>query len=1030
MSTVLSAADYERLQSWAVEIACTLLPGVAPYVEGNDLRFNGHGGLVVHRHRGCWYSYAEGRGGSVLELISLLGRYSREDAIQWAIAWLASHPGTGSCTEIDNDDEDGASRALAAHNKFECEQALKNSVAVAGTNAEVYLTQARGIPGPYADCVQYLHDARVGEGALVGLLRSHDRVVGVQITYLDAFGSKSLVWPQRRRFMLEKAPDAVFEIPSTAGIVDKDADLLVFEGLEDLLSGNMLGWPVRLIGLPGVGTLKHIKIRKGERVVVIRDGDQPGAPADNALVKGLDNLLLQEAAVRITHTPSGADANSILRKEGPDALRELIANATSAVLSIEGQVARLASLDPIAYDQQRKEAADQLDIRLGTLDRMVRDRRPGTGTKPASQSDVLIELAEEAELFHTPDNVGYADIRVGGHRETWPIRSKSFKRWLAGRFFEKTDGAPNSEALQAAFGVIESKAQFKSPEEKVHVRVADLDDSVYIDLADSEWRAVALDAAGWRVVSDPPVRFRRTNGMRPLPVPHRGGDIDDLRPFLNLSDERDFILMVMWVLTALRGRGPFPVAALHGEPGTAKTTAAMVLRALVDPNRAAMRSPPRDDRDVFIAGNNGHVIGIDNLSGLPTWMSNALCRISTGGGYATRLLYSDDDEAIFDVRIPVILTGIGNYITRSDLADRSLRFVLEAIPETARRSDNEFWEAFDEAQPKIFGVLLDGVVRGLNEFANVNLERKPRMADFAIWGVACEGAFWESGTFMRAHDASKADFLEDLIEADPVSGALRKFMNGRDEWSGTATELLAELNAQAGDTVKQSDIWPKTADKLSGTLREAAPNLRSVGINIRRGRKSGGGSGGKRTRKIRITCLPDRIAETASPESPPSPCEENSKFSNGSNASREGDASGIEGDASGIEGDASGIEGDDDGGAVPDTRPPYNRLNRNNFVSRGDEGDAILPLSFGSCEKGIFGNGAADKPLTNGSASQDDDPPPNKPKKPLTSLKALLAEMTALHPDWSPERLAKHLGQPPSRIRPLLGIAESPGAPH
>jgi hypothetical protein len=219
-----------------------------------------------------------------------------------------------------------------------------------------------------------------------------------------------------------------------------------------------------------------------------------------------------------------------------------------------------------------------------------------------------------------------------------------------------------------------------------------------------------------------------------------------------------------------------------------------VLRALVDPNRAAMRSQPRDDRDVFIAGNNGHVIGIDNLSGLPTWMSNALCRISTGGGYATRLLYSDDDEAIFDVRIPVILTGIGNYITRSDLADRALRFVLEAIPDTARRSDNEFWEAFDAAHPKIFGVLLDGVVRGLNEFAHVNLERKPRMADFAIWGVACEGAFWEKGTFMRAHDVTKADLLEDLIDADPVARAVRKFIDGIEEWSGTATELLNALN--------------------------------------------------------------------------------------------------------------------------------------------------------------------------------------------------------------------------------------------
>ena len=1015
MSTVLSPADYERLQSWTVEIACALLPDVAPSVEGNDLRFNGHGGLVVHRHRGCWYSYAEGRGGSVLELICLLRGYSRTEAIEWAAAWLEAHPGTGPCTEVGSDDDDAASQVLAHHDKYKCEEVLRNAVAVTGTIAEVYLTQARGISGPYPDWVRYLQHARVGEGALVGLLRSHDRLVGVQVTYLDTFGSKSLVRPQRRRFMLERAPDAVFEIPSTAGIVDKDADLLVFEGLEDLLTGYMLGRPVRLIGLPGVGTLKYIKIRKGERVVVIRDGDQPGAPADNGLVKGLDNLLLREAAVRVTHTPSGADANSILRNEGLDALRELITNASSAVLSAEGQVARLASLDPIAYDQQRKEAAPQLGIRLGTLDKMVRERRPGSGTKPASQSDILIELAEEVELFHTPDNVGYADIRVGGHRETWQIRSKSFKRWLVGRFFEKTDGAPNSEALQAALGVIESKAQFKSPEEKVHVRVADLDDTVYMDLADSEGRAVALEAAGWRVVSDPPVRFRRTNGMRPLPVPQRGGNIDHLRPFLNVSDERDFILMVMWVLMALRGRGPFPVAALHGEPGTAKTTAAMVLRALVDPNRAAMRSPPRDDRDVFIAGNNGHVIGIDNLSGLPTWMSNALCRISTGGGYATRLLYSDDDEAIFDVRIPIILTGIGNYITRSDLADRALRFVLEAIPDTARRSDNEFWEAFDAAHPRIFGVLLDGVVRGLNEFANVNLERKPRMADFAIWSVACEGAFWEKGTFMRAHDATKADLLEDLIEEDPVARAVRRFIDGLEEWSGTATELLDALNEQEADLVKQSDVWPKSANTLGGMLREAAPNLRSVGIDVKRDR-----AGRKGTRKIHISRLPDGIAETSSASSAPKSKDVILKPSNSLDADDPTDDPRRDAD----DADDPRRGADDIDAAGPHDRQRFNALKQRDLIGSAadaDDADGLLHSLAGRDEKGNFGDGSSDRCLTNRSAEHREVGSPKKSARPLAPLKKLLIEMRATYPDWSTARLAKHLGQPPSRISVLLG---------
>ena len=117
--------------------------------------------------------------------------------------------------------------------------------------------------------------------------------------------------------------------------------------------------------LPGIGTLKHLSVKKGERIVVCRDGDEPGSSADEGLVKGVDHLLLEGADVRVTNTPAGEDANSILQAEGTSALNELIADAAPATLSLDGEITRLSRLDPLDYDRERKAAAERLGIRVG-----------------------------------------------------------------------------------------------------------------------------------------------------------------------------------------------------------------------------------------------------------------------------------------------------------------------------------------------------------------------------------------------------------------------------------------------------------------------------------------------------------------------------------------------------------------------------------------------------------------------------------------------------------------------------------------
>jgi hypothetical protein len=242
-------------------------------------------------------------------------------------------------------------------------------------------------------------------------------------------------------------------------------------------------------------------------------------------------------------------------------------------------------------------------------------------------------LASTAKLFHTPDGSCYADIFIKGHRESWPIRSKGFRDWLQFHYYEKLGSAPNSEAMQTALATIEAGAKFKGPEMPVYVRTAEYGGRIYIDLSNPDWQAIEINTAGWQVINDHPVRFRRAAGMRPLPLPERGGSIELLRRFLNVKSDRDFVLAVSWLLAALKGRGPYPVLGVCGEQGSAKSTFCAILRALTDPNGASLRALPREDRDLFIAAGNGHVLAFDNVSGLPPWLSDTLCRLSTGGGF-------------------------------------------------------------------------------------------------------------------------------------------------------------------------------------------------------------------------------------------------------------------------------------------------------------------------------------------------------------------------------------------------------------
>jgi hypothetical protein len=456
------------------------------------------------------------------------------------------------------------------------------------------------------------------------------------------------------------------------------------------------------------------------------------------------------------------------------------------------------------------------------------------GRKGPTQAEILISLAGDAELFHDVNFKGYATVEADGHKETWPIRSKGFKSWLLRRYYEATGKAPGGQAWQDALGVLEAKAHFDGPELEVYVRVAHVGGHIYVDLANEAWEAVEITSAGWRIAGSPPVKFRRPRGLAPLPTPRSGDHLNELRPFVNCLEE-DWPLVIAWLLGAF-SPGPYPALDFQGEQGVAKSTAARVLKSLVDPGSTLLRTAPRNIQDLMIAAANSWCLSFDNLSDLKPWLSDGFCRLATGGGMAARELYSDDEECILDAMRPLLINGIDHLASRGDLADRTILLELPKIQDEDRRKENEIKAEFETARPGILGAIFDALSAVLANLHTVELARLPRMADFAVWVVAAEPVLpWEPGGFLDAYARNQRWVTEHSLEADHVAMAVRAFMEGKDLWQGTPGELLVYLEGWVSEGARRSKSWPKAANSLSNRLRRAAPALRAGGLEIEKG---------------------------------------------------------------------------------------------------------------------------------------------------------------------------------------------------
>jgi hypothetical protein len=301
------------------------------------------------------------------------------------------------------------------------------------------------------------------------------------------------------------------------------------------------------------------------------------------------------------------------------------------------------------------------------------------------------------------------------------------------------------------------------------------------------------------------------------------------------------LLFQAYLVGALREDIPYPLLEIVGQQGSIKSTTTKALRKSIDPHSVPVRRCPRTERDLFIAAENNRLLCLENLSFLADWQSDVLCCVSTGAGFATRKLYSDDDEALFNVRRPVIVNGIHPVVQRPDLRDRTLTVAMAAIPEEARKTEQEVWDGFDVRRSRILGALLDCVATALLFRDSVRPSKLPRMADWYIFVLAAaeDPAFgFTTAEFESAYAANRSESSEISLDASLIGRPLLHLIRREGSWRGRISELLTTLtDGQYGNAQLPPREWPSTPQALRNAIDRIAPSLRDAGLIIRTGRE-------------------------------------------------------------------------------------------------------------------------------------------------------------------------------------------------
>jgi hypothetical protein len=441
---------------------------------------------------------------------------------------------------------------------------------------------------------------------------------------------------------------------------------------------------------------------------------------------------------------------------------------------------------------------------------------------------------EDLVLFHDEKSETYISLEIDGHREVWPLKSKSTKMFLNRLSWINLGSTLKSEEVKNIIGVLQGKAHFEGKEIKLHNRVAWFDGALYYDFTNDKYQVAKVTTDGWEIVDKTPIIFNRYNHQKPQLIPVKNGDIKLLLKYVLINGKEHQLLFIVLIVSYFIPNFPHAMMVLYGSHGGAKTTTSRIARLVVDPSIMEATSLGNNIKELIQQLAHHHFIPFDNVSRIPEDVSDTLCKAVSGGGFSKRELYSDDEDIIYVIQRCIAINGINLVTTRADLLDRSLLIELQRVDDSIRKDEFELYGDLERDMPSILGGVFDVLVKAIALRPTIKV-RPERMADFTYWGCAiAEAIGYTQEEFLSAYRNNTMRQTEMLLNDNVVATAIIAFMEDKEEWKNTPSKLLDALYSEAhfANIDTREKYWPKGASALSRRLNELSTSLKKVGISV------------------------------------------------------------------------------------------------------------------------------------------------------------------------------------------------------
>ncbi len=550
-------------------------------------------------------------------------------------------------------------------------------------------------------------------------------------------------------------------------------------------------------------------------VVKAETWGEPQCPPKTALAAAIETALTSiENGVQDLGAPYDAiDAWSFIRKESP---RDY-ANLRAKLKAVSGFL-------------------------IGDFERRLAPVSSSGGGGDINIKNIVEFVRARAELFRSQDGFLYATVNVAEHQETFEIQSSGFTEWLESAVYDYFKEPLPESITGSVKGILKGYAKRQPEPQQVANRACCLVDNLHyvIDLCDSDWKTIEVKPSGWQIAERPQVKFFRHGSECALPNPVTGSNLVLLWQLVNIP-RKYRLLVIAWLIDALRPETPYVILQLFGEQGTVKSTTQTILRMLFDPSTNNLRQMSNSVRDLNISAFRNYVLSLENVSFLTREFQDALCSISTGSGYSARTLHTNSQETLLKIKRPVILNGISASITSMDLLDRTISVLCPRVEE--KRLDAPARREFERHYPALFAALLDQFVEALRMLPEVSIpgNQLPRMSDFAI---LAEAVYLANGCPPRKSledfQSLRLDTARHIIDSHPVATAIIDYLNMNPEGlvhSPDEPLIVKDAFEILMRTTSQSRDWPRTPKGFADTLRRLSPILAQLGIEAEIGER-------------------------------------------------------------------------------------------------------------------------------------------------------------------------------------------------